>query len=172
MTANRHTASWLRLLPGAVILAACAWAAADVHAQASTTPPQVNLPESASNDRGPMGPTVRHQGDVAWVSGGIGDAGQAQTKALGRDMNLQMVFAQKDGNYLAKVDVTVADKRGNKVLDVDSSGPLLYAQLPPGQYEVTATLPQGKTIRRSVDVPAQGQHTERFLWSDSDARNK
>lgn len=119
---------------------------------------------SGSNHRGPIAPTVRHRGDVAYVSGGIGSASQARTKALGRDMNLQMVFAQRDGSYLADVDVAVADERGNELLDVDSSGPLLYAQLPPGQYEVTATLSPGRTIQRSVEVPEQGRHTERFLF--------
>ncbi|MCD6679039.1 MAG: hypothetical protein LT102_00040 [Burkholderiaceae bacterium] len=174
MTSDLHThaATRLRWSPRAVLFVALTCAAIGVNAQAATTPPQVNLPEGASNDRASIAPMVRHQGDVAYVSGGIGDDGQARTKALGRDMNLQMVFAQRNGNYLAQVDVEVADKRGNTVLDVDSSGPLLYAQLPPGRYEVTATLPQGRTIERNVDVPAQGRHTERFLWSDSNAQGK
>ncbi|MGH6610846.1 MAG: hypothetical protein ACRECQ_11385, partial [Burkholderiaceae bacterium] len=93
----------------------------------TTTPSPVQVPDSASNDRAPMGPMVQHQGDVAYVSGGVGDVGEAKTVALGRDMNLQMVFARPNGNYVAQVDVAVSDGRGNTVLDVDSSGPLLFA---------------------------------------------
>lgn len=48
-------------------------------------------------------------------------------------MNLQLVFARTgDGAYLADVDVTIADQRGHEVLSLDSSDPLLFAQLPPG----------------------------------------
>lgn len=161
---DRQSRLQLRLLSGGVVLAACAFVAGHAHAQTGGTAPPTAVPEGARNDRGPLGPTLQRQGDVAYVSGGIGEVGQAQTQALGRDMNLQMVFAQRDGSYLAQVDVAVADGRGNTVLDVDASGPLLYAQLPPGRYQVTATA-QGKPIRRSVEVPARGQHIERFLWS-------
>lgn len=107
---------------------------------------------------------VKQQNGISYVTGGIGDAGQARTKALGSDMNLALVFAKgPSGSYVADVDVVIADKSGKKVLVVKSSDPLLYIQLPPGSYKVTASAAD-KTIERTVDVPAKGQRTENLHW--------
>lgn len=110
-------------------------------------------------------PKVQTQNGISYVTGGIGDSGQQSVKALGKDMNLQLVFAKAaGGNYVAKVDVSIAEKGGGKVLDVKGADPLLFAQLKPGTYVVTATPPQGKSVERTVNVPAKGQHTETFAW--------
>ena len=107
---------------------------------------------------------VQQQNGISYVTGGIGSASQARTKALGGDMNLSLVFAKaQGGNYVADVDVQVIDQSGKKVLALKSSDPLLYARLPAGSYKVTATA-AGKTIERNVVVPATGQRAETLLW--------
>lgn len=110
-------------------------------------------------------PQVQTQNGISYVTGGIAESGQQRAKTLGKDMNLQLVFAKATGgNYVADVDVTIAEKGGGKVLSVKGANPLLFAQLKPGTYTVTATPPQGKAIERTVSVPAKGQHTETFSW--------
>ena len=107
---------------------------------------------------------IKNRNGVMCITGGIARTGQARTEAIGSGMNLELVFAKgKSGDDMADVDVAVADKAGHKVLNVQSSDPLLFAQLQPGSYKVTATA-EGKSVERMVTVPAKGQRTERFVW--------
>lgn len=115
-----------------------------------------------------LGPEIQTQGDVKYVMGGVSNDGKAQTQALGDDMSLKLVFAVKEtGAYLSNLDVAIADQSGNTVLELDSSNPLLFVELPAGTYDVTAVTQDGETIKRAVTVAGQGQTTERFLWSAS-----
>jgi hypothetical protein len=106
---------------------------------------------------------VRQQDLLKFVTGGIGRLDQQRTRELGKDMNLQLVFAQADGTYLADVGVTLKGQDGKKVLDLNSADPMLFAELPPGRYQVTATV-DGHAIQRSVAVPEHGQRVEYFHW--------
>lgn len=113
-------------------------------------------------------PQIQHAGPIAYVTGGVGSDNRDQTLALGRGMGLQLVFARSTGAYLADVDVEIARPDGEKVLDLPSAEPMLFAELPPGRYRVTASA-DGHTLEREVQVPAQGQHTEWFHWPDAGA---
>lgn len=109
-------------------------------------------------------PQVKQQDGVSYVSGGISDSGQAKAKELGHDMPLHLVFAKSGtGHYMADVSVMIADKGGKTVFDLKSSDPLLFVKLPAGSYKVTA-MGEGKTVERTVQVPAKGQHTETLRW--------
>ena len=110
-------------------------------------------------------PVVEQKNGVNYVTGGIGLDGREQLLSIGRDMNLQLVFAEKgSGAYLTDVDVQISDASGNDVLSVEQADPLVFAELQPGTYEVKATI-HGETIARQVKVPRNGQRTEIFHWS-------
>ncbi|MEP6558291.1 MAG: carboxypeptidase regulatory-like domain-containing protein [Burkholderiales bacterium] len=109
-------------------------------------------------------PEVKQQDGISYVAGGISDDGQAKAKELGKDMPLHLVFAKSGtGHYMADVAVMIADKGGKTVFDLKSSDPLLYVKLPAGSYKVTAK-GEDKTLERTVEVPAKGQHTETLRW--------
>ena len=148
------------------IASAVAVGAGGVNAQAGTG----DSPQPVAGGTSPgaaSGPQVRRAGDVSYVTGGIGERGEARTTELGRDMNLQLVFARAPtGSYVADASVSITDSSGNVVLELASSDPLLFATLPPGTYRVRATA-DGRSIERSVSVPEHGQHTEYFHWSDA-----
>ena len=126
-----------------------------------------DVPAGARNDRAPLDPTVQQQGFATYVTGGVGSVAAAQVSALGRDMSLRLVFALHGGEYVADVDVTITDRSGAKVFEIDGADPLLYVQLPPGRYDVTVTPSRGEAQRRTVMVPAKGQRSESFLWRDA-----
>ena len=102
---------------------------------------------------------------VAYVSGGVGDDSQDRMAGMGRDYNLKLMFTLNEGNYLADVNVAVADARGNKVIDDVANGPFLFAKLPAGQYTVTATY-EGKSQTRKVSV-GKGMQTAHMKWASN-----
>src|SRR5215813_14364913 len=63
------------------------------------------------------------QGDVTFISGGIGDEWQQSMEALRAQYNLHLLFAQTGtGAYFANIPVQITDGSGRKVLDAVSQG--------------------------------------------------
>lgn len=100
---------------------------------------------------------------VQFLAGGVGEDSRDEILRQGQDYNLKLVFAQKDGAYLADVGVSVDDARGATLLDAKSSGPLLLARLPPGTYRVNASL-DGQRQSRIASVSGAGQRQLVFHW--------
>jgi hypothetical protein len=104
------------------------------------------------------------QGNVSWVSGGVGDPSVERMQAMSRDYNLKAIFALKSGNYVADVPVVVTDAKGNKVIDTVSGGPWFLARLPPGTYRVSATF-GGETLAQAANVLATGRRDLVFRFA-------
>jgi predicted membrane-bound mannosyltransferase len=156
----------------AAAAATLAWAAGNAVAQQPTTTqptaPATPTPQQAqqqAQQQEPMSTTeVQQVGDVRYVTGGISVGDVQRTEELGRDMNLQMVFAQMgNGAYLADVDVTLHDVRGREVLRVEGADPLLFVRVPPGRYKVRAEV-AGQPLERTVQVPANGRQRVVLHW--------
>jgi hypothetical protein len=101
--------------------------------------------------------------EVAYFSGGVGEEDEARLLARQKEFNLKLLFTLNEGNYLAGVDVAIADTRGHTVIQAVSEGPYFMASLPPGQYTVAATR-DGKTITRKVQVSNRGLRSEHMRW--------
>lgn len=102
-------------------------------------------------------------GGIAFVSGGVGDEEQALFESIAKEYNLRLLMATKDGKYLADVDVAINDRRGQRVIRTISQGPFLFARLPPGNYEVTASV-DGETLHQRVAISGTGQREVRMFW--------
>jgi hypothetical protein len=116
------------------------------------------VPASAQN------PTLepQKQGDVTFVSGGIGQDEQQALNQMQNRYNLRLLFAvERSGEYLADVPVRIRNQRGLTILDVVSRGPRLLVQVPPGSYQVSAEL-GGRPISETVRVPAKGTANAAF----------
>jgi hypothetical protein len=113
---------------------------------------------------------VQAQGNVRFVSGGIGEDERLELAAMHAEFNVHMTFAVKRaGNFIADVGVEVSDAAGRVLLDTVSQGPWLYARFAPGSYRLRARY-GGVEQRRDFRVPA-GRHTELYLyWDDPAAR--
>jgi hypothetical protein len=101
--------------------------------------------------------------DVTVVTGGIGEDEQQSLLAREKEFNLKLVFSLIEGNYLADVDVVVADARGTRLVERQGTGPFLLARLPAGDYRVTANH-AGKAVTRKVRVAAGRVKTEYLRW--------
>ena len=105
------------------------------------------------------------QGNVTYISGGVGDEWQQSMETLRAQYNLHLLFAQQGtGAYFADLPVQITNASGQRVLDAISKGPFLYARLQPGHYTVTASY-MGQSKSQAVDIPAAGGADLNFYWA-------
>jgi len=122
------------------------------------------LPAAAATMTQGALPQARTANGIAYMSGGIGEAEAAAMKEEARHYPLSMVFsARKDNEYLADVHVDIKNKAGKEVLNTVSDGPIMLVKLPAGNYKVAAEV-EGKTLQRSVRIPARGDEQLNFHW--------
>jgi hypothetical protein len=106
---------------------------------------------------------AQQQGNITFVSGGAGDEDRDALKQVESQYNLRLMFAARNGDYLANIAVTLSDARGNAVLDTIADGPIFYAHVPPGRYRVTVSN-QGQSQSRDVTIGA-GATRQDFYWA-------
>jgi hypothetical protein len=125
-----------------------------------TTPPPDQVQSS------PSAPALQaqQQGNVTFVSGGAGDEDRAALKQVESQYNLRLTFVARSGAFLANIAVTLADARGNAVLDTISDGPIFFARVPPGRYRLTVSN-QGQSQSRDVTINDRGAVRQDFYWS-------
>jgi len=111
---------------------------------------------------------------IAYVSGGVG---QSELTALHVERSHYSLWvatvAKGSGAYLSDAQLRITSLDGNRVvLEHTMDGPWFFATLPPGRYEVSATLrPDGadaaETITRDVRIQRGGlrQAVLRFISS-------
>lgn len=106
------------------------------------------------------------QNDVTYMCGGIGsDESNYMKKTAARDFDLMLTFAAQSGNYVADVDVTIRDARGNQILAIKCDGPILLVDFPrAGTYRIHADV-AGHAINKSVQImPASRTRAMVFSW--------
>ena len=152
--------TWLPLALGAALLAVPA-AAQTSSILRSQTDATVNAIEYQARE-GVEPP--RTQGDVTYVSGGVGSDSIQAMREIERGYNLRLMFAiAGSGEYLADVRVKLVDAKGRTVLDAVSDGPYFFAKVPPGRYQVVAET-EGDAKTRSVDISPSGAVSQSFYW--------
>jgi hypothetical protein len=150
MTTNGTTSRRLRGAPrtSAMRLAGAALVSAALHI------PVV----SATNDE-----VLRSASGVSYVSGGIGTESVDRLRSMERDFSVKVLCALDTGEYVADVKVTIVDASNRVVLDTVSEGPWLLVRLPPGTYQVGASL-GGRAESRRVTVGPGTLRTVDFRW--------
>jgi hypothetical protein len=109
-------------------------------------------------------PQIQHQGDVSYVSGGVG---QDESKALERERShwpLSMQFTGPGSDFLADVHVRIVDVHNNEVLHADSLGPFMLVKLRPGRYTVHATY-KNRDQTKTVNIASKGSTQAAFYWN-------
>jgi hypothetical protein len=120
---------------------------------------------SAGNINGSGMPQVQQQGDVSFVSGGVGEDESKALQSARREWPLSRVFTGPGSDYLADVNVDIVDAHHAQVLNATSRGPYMLVQLPPGRYIVQASYKNNDQSKR-VTIPANGSaKTTAFYWN-------
>jgi hypothetical protein len=103
------------------------------------------------------------QGDVTFISGGVGIAEREALDATRANYNLSLLFSESNGDYLSDVQVRITDLSGNTLLETVANGPKLFAKLPSGRYIVTAET-NGQAFHKTVTVKNNRQPAVSFVW--------
>ncbi|MDO9271001.1 MAG: carboxypeptidase regulatory-like domain-containing protein [Methylobacter sp.] len=102
------------------------------------------------------------QGEVTFVTGGVGENERNAMQAMRAEYNLNLLFSVRDtGEYLSDVTVRITDSRGNTLMESVSDGPMLFAKLKPGRYIISADR-DGQVIHKKVMVKQQTALS--FTW--------
>lgn len=109
------------------------------------------------------------EGEVSWVSGGVGADSRERLDALeaGFGFNLKLIFALQSGDYLSEVAVRLVDAGGRTVLQANGVGPILLVRLPAGSYDCIASV-DGREQRQKLKVVAGRLGRSVFRWPAAD----
>lgn len=118
---------------------------------------------SAGNVNGTGLPQVQQQGDVSFVSGGVGLDESKALQSAERQWPLTLRFTGPGGEFLADVRVQIADAHGSNVLDTTSRGPYMLVKVPPGHYTVHVSH-AGVDKASAVTVGSNGSARAAFTW--------
>ncbi|MEO5654410.1 MAG: hypothetical protein ABIR00_00280 [Nitrosospira sp.] len=121
----------------------------------------------AGNDNTSPGtslPATQTQGEIAFLSGGIGEDESVAIKKEATSWPLTLELAQTGvsrAEYISDVPVTITNESGKIVLDTVAEGPFLLVKLPPGKYSLDATY-QSRKLYRQLDIH-KGQYKKLIL---------
>lgn len=123
-----------------------------------TDPRTGELIESEGGDAIPALPLeIKQNGEIQFVTGGVGDEEQAQLNAIAHDYNLQLLMAAKTGEYLSGLTVKLFDSTHKvELASVDNAGPFFYARVKPGTYIIELTPWKGTAQMVTLKIAATG----------------
>jgi len=105
----------------------------------------------------------QQQGNITYISGGVGSDERDALKAASHQFNLKLVFVRNDGAFLSKIPVRIEDAGGRQVLATTTTGPWLFARLPAGSYKAYVDGP-GADYTRHFTVGSRHQTRLDFRW--------
>jgi len=117
-------------------------------------------------------PPEHKTGSVSYMSGGIGSKEAKAMQAAEKRYNLSLEFAKRakaKNEFLADVSVLVKNKSGKMVLDTNSEGPFLLADMPAGKYTIIARY-EGHKLTRTAYVRTKQHKRLFFLWPEKTAK--
>ncbi len=116
----------------------------------------------------PFLPAERSQGNIGYVTGGIGkdEADAIRLAAKNYSLTVELVrHAVPKDQFETDAVVSIRREGGDIVLDTLVDGPFLLVQLPAGQYVITAQT-TGEPKHRTVKIDPKSSQRVIFEWKD------
>ncbi|MFK4231755.1 flagellar hook assembly protein FlgD [Pseudomonas guariconensis] len=105
----------------------------------------------------------QEQNGVRYLQGGIGqDEANALRRTPGYDLHVTLSVGP-EGKFQSGATVDIQNAQGQQVLALQDVGPLLFVQLPPGQYRVTGNA-DGQTVQQQVSVSGKSPANVSLHW--------
>jgi uncharacterized protein YfaP (DUF2135 family) len=109
-------------------------------------------------------PQPVQEGSASYVTGGIGEDERAALESERHDYDLHVTNSDPSGAFMADTSITIRGKGQNgDVIQASGTGPLFYAQLPPGHYTIQANN-GGQEITRKVDISEHNSKDVHLVW--------
>ena len=108
-------------------------------------------------------PEAHQQGDITYISGGIGSDETDAIEAVRGDYNLNVTSADKTGHFRGDTEIVISDMKHNVLLDVTAQGPLFYAELPKGRYIVEG-ISEDQSRKQTVRITDKKPVRVHFSW--------
>jgi len=103
-----------------------------------------------------------------FMSGGVGTEEREEMMQMANRYDLALSFAARSGEYLSDVNVVITDAKGKEIVNTITAGPLFYAELPGGRYNVKVTY-RGRTEEIKGLQVSNGHLVSRlFHWNIPD----
>lgn len=107
-------------------------------------------------------PSFQTNGALSYSCGGIGEMQSTAMTAEMKNYPLSLLFVEKNGAYLASVNVEMVGANNAKTVFM-AGGPICLMQVPAGTYQVHAVAPNGAKQTKSVTV-GKGAQTLEFVY--------
>ncbi len=105
------------------------------------------------------------EGNITYISGGIGDDEREQLHAGASEYNLKIINSDPTGHYTADTNLTIQSKDGRQMISAADTGPLFYAKLPAGRYTIDA-VNHGQHHIQDVNVSSGKTQSIKMIWRD------
>jgi hypothetical protein len=107
-------------------------------------------------------PDIQQQGEIYFITGGIGDEETNAMKSERGDYNLQIMSADKQGHFNGYPHIIISDMQHNELVSSDA-GPLFYADMPKGKYIVEGSVGK-QTQKQNITITGKKTSYIRFVW--------
>ena len=102
---------------------------------------------------------------VQYVVGGWSSAARHELAMQAAEFSVTLVFAHRGScEYIADVNVRVADEHGEEIALLNEAGPIVLIGLAPGTYQITVTR-NGHALARTITVGPRTRRQTVFYWS-------
>jgi formiminotetrahydrofolate cyclodeaminase len=82
--------------------------------------------------------------------------------------DLELTFAAYSGDYLSDVKIVINDGHGNEIINTTTAGPLFYAELPTGKYDVKANFGNHTQESKNIQIQSGRRMSRLFHWNVAD----
>ena len=126
-------------------------------------------PAVARNTDSGMISSKTEQG-YAFMSGGVGIGERNVMQRKARAYDLDLSFANRQGQYLSDIKVIIDNEHGKQIVDSTTTGPLFYIELPPGKYDVKATFDNKTEEVKNLNISKNHSTKELLHWNVPESR--
>ncbi|PPD56752.1 MAG: hypothetical protein CTY10_02600, partial [Methylotenera sp.] len=103
---------------------------------------------------------------IAYLSGGIGEEEVLAMRAQAKKFTLNLLFSEgTSGRWVTNVNVNIYNEQDERVFRIVGSKPMLYVNLPAGNYLILANN-SGQKLRHKVSLEDNANKKVILNWKD------
>lgn len=107
-------------------------------------------------------PDIQQQGDIYYITGGIGTEETQAMQSERSNYNLQIMSADKAGHFNGYPHIIITDLQNNELVSSEG-GPLFYVNMPKGKYIVQGFVGE-QSQKQNITITGKKITYLRFVW--------